>query len=338
MNGSHAPFLNCEKINDFRNLAKLKFEALHAEQKIWFEREEGLKSYRKEHLDEVNNYFDSLISKFNERLKDEKDQDYKTEILKELNELKQTFVDCVTNDDKQFDKFQKELDSFASHALKNIDARLVDVKDDHLIFCPNCNARIERNAGCIHMTCQQCRIEFCSVCGKFWRDNHKEYYTCPNQIKVLKPPRVIDGINYDDENDKKFYPMPFDVEKQIDFHLWKYCSKMHNYYLQKLERLEETISTFPCFNINNDKQSLKQINDITFAQSVAAWGYPHIYYSFSNETKEFEEKLTELDHQIDEVIRNIEKETQVNSNDYLANGLDDLKNKVKIIFDSVESH
>ena len=134
-------------------------------------------------------------------MKDEKDQDYKTEILKELNELKQTFVDCVTNDDKQFDKFQKELDSFASNALKNIDARLVDVKDDHLIYCPNCNVRIERNAGCIHMTCQQCRIEFYSVCGKFWRDNHKEYYTCPNQIKVLKPPRVIDGINYDDEND-----------------------------------------------------------------------------------------------------------------------------------------
>lgn len=82
----------------------------------------------------------------------------------------------------------------------------------------------------------------------------------------------------------------------------------------------------------------EELFDITFAQSVVAWGYPHIYYSFSNETKEFKEKLTELDHQIDEVIRNIEKETQVNSNDYLANGLDDLKNKVKTIFDSVESH
>lgn len=27
----------------------------------------------------------------------------------------------------------------------------------------------------------------------------------------------IDGLNYDDENDKKFYPMPFDLEKITEF-------------------------------------------------------------------------------------------------------------------------
>lgn len=35
--------------------------------------------------------------------------------------------------------------------------------------CPKCNNPIEKNGGCMHMTCYQCKYEFCWVCGENWR-------------------------------------------------------------------------------------------------------------------------------------------------------------------------
>ncbi len=34
--------------------------------------------------------------------------------------------------------------------------------------CPACKAMIEKNGGCPHMTCQQCKYEFCWTCGARW--------------------------------------------------------------------------------------------------------------------------------------------------------------------------
>jgi ariadne-1 len=37
--------------------------------------------------------------------------------------------------------------------------------------CPNCHSNIEKNGGCMHMTCRSCKYEFCWICFAKW-DNH----------------------------------------------------------------------------------------------------------------------------------------------------------------------
>ncbi len=52
----------------------------------------------------------------------------------------------------------------------------------HTRMCPKCRSPIEKNGGCMHMTCRKCKHEFCWICFADWR-SHK---ACDSQKPEIK--------------------------------------------------------------------------------------------------------------------------------------------------------
>ncbi|CEP13137.1 hypothetical protein [Parasitella parasitica] len=48
----------------------------------------------------------------------------------------------------------------------------------HTKDCPKCQSPIEKNGGCNHMWCKQCRHEFCWVCLGSWKSHNGLSYNC----------------------------------------------------------------------------------------------------------------------------------------------------------------
>ncbi|XP_039247976.2 cullin-9-like [Styela clava] len=62
--------------------------------------------------------------------------------------------------------------------------------------CPNCQANIEKDDGCLHMKCLKCSHDFCWRCLKPWRPTHRDYYKC--SAKVSKMAQA--GLKFQDHN------------------------------------------------------------------------------------------------------------------------------------------
>ena len=61
----------------------------------------------------------------------------------------------------------------------------------HTKQCPKCKRPIEKNQGCMHMTCSQCRHEFCWLCQGSWAEHGERtggFYAC-NRCARAPPAR-----------------------------------------------------------------------------------------------------------------------------------------------------
>ena len=68
--------------------------------------------------------------------------------------------------------------------------------------CPMCKNIIEKNEGCIHMTCL-CKYEFCWICMKVWK-GHTNFYKCAETSKEDHE-KKLNLENEKKKKDKNFY-------------------------------------------------------------------------------------------------------------------------------------
>lgn len=61
--------------------------------------------------------------------------------------------------------------------------------------CPKCKAPIEKNSGCMHMTCYSCRYDFCWLCMGDYKKHQEEtgIYLCNSFTDVQKVNRAKEG-------------------------------------------------------------------------------------------------------------------------------------------------
>jgi len=124
-------------------------------------------------------------------------------------------------------------------------------KSDEVKPCPNCKGFIEKNRGCNHMTCKNCKHQFCWLCMSKYVSGH---YSSPS---------------FPDCNGKQYWspPPPVDPELQKKYR-WIYFPPNYQYADVDLAQAEQTK------NVEKMKRAKKIGVYVGMGVAVATLGIP----------------------------------------------------------------
>lgn len=149
--------------------------------------------------------------------------------------------------------------------------------------CPKCNVSVEKNGGCNHMTCQQCKYEWCWVCLRPWR-GHNDFFNCDKHEKDLlnqeKNKRKSKRKKLEEQREKKAMAMKRYLSYNEKFESHEEAKKA-----EKELRVEANIK-LKALQENYTKPEIQfvenALNELVECRIVLKYTYVFAYYLFAD--------------------------------------------------------
>ncbi|BET02256.1 IBR [Nesidiocoris tenuis] len=185
----------------------------------------------------------------------------------------------------------------------------------HTKDCPRCHICIEKNGGCNHMQCYNCKHDFCWMCLGDWKSHGSEYYECS---RYKENPNIV--------NESVLAQAREALKKYLHYYeRWENHSKSLKLEAETLEKIKSRINA----KVMNSSGTWIDWQYLVDAAGLLAkcrytlqYTYPYAYYMEPGPRKElFEYQQAQLEAEIENLSWKIERAETTDRGD-LENQID----------------
>ncbi|KAH1023008.1 potential E3 ubiquitin-protein ligase ariadne-2 [Dendroctonus ponderosae] len=185
----------------------------------------------------------------------------------------------------------------------------------HTKDCPKCHICIEKNGGCNHMQCYNCKHDFCWMCLGDWKSHGSEYYECS---RYRENPNIAHESVHAQAREA--------LKKYLHYYeRWENHSKSLKLEEQTLEKLRDRINQKVMSGLGTwiDWQYLfTAANLLAKCRYTLQYTYPFAYYMDAGPRKElFEYQQAQLEAEIENLSWKVERAETTDRGD-LENQMD----------------